>query len=139
MEELSDCNFIAYTYTQEIMAHNFKQLLIWQKSMDLTDLIYDYVETLPRLERFNLIDQMNRSACSIPTNIAEGSGKRTNRHFAEFLSTALTSAFELETQLLICERRNYGNTEMNERGLVKVNEVQKMIFKFRERIAPDLS
>jgi four helix bundle protein len=87
--------------------HNFKNLKIWQKSMDLTDLALYYIADLLANERFNLIDQINRCSCSIPSNIAEGSGKRTINHFSEFLTTALTSAFELETQLLICERRNY--------------------------------
>ncbi len=67
--------------------------------MDLTDLIFDYIKDLPDSERYGLSNQINRCWCSIPSNIAEGSGKRTNTHFAEFLSTALTSSFELETQL----------------------------------------
>ena len=94
------------------MAHNFKQLLIWQKSMDLTDLIFLYCKDLPKEERFNIIDQMNRSSCSIPSNIAEGSGKRTKLQFAEYLSVSLRSSFELETQLLISERRKYGVKEL---------------------------
>ena len=57
--------------------HNFKNLKIWQKVMDLTDLALYYTLDLPANERYNLIDQINRSSCSIPSNIAEGSGKRT--------------------------------------------------------------
>ncbi|MBD1393987.1 four helix bundle protein [Mucilaginibacter glaciei] len=57
--------------------------------MDLTDLIYDYCKALPVEERFNLIDQLNRCSCSIPSNIAEGSGKRTKIHFAEYLTNPL--------------------------------------------------
>lgn len=102
--------------------------------MELTDLTYIYCKELPPDERFNLIDQINRCSCSIPSNIAEGSGKRTNTHNAEFLSTALTSSFELETQLLICKRREYGNNERLNDCLVLVEEVQKMIFAFREHI-----
>ncbi len=102
--------------------------------MDLTDLIFDYVKDLPANERYNLINQLNRCSCSIPSNIAEGSGKRTNIHFAEFLSTALTSAFELETQLLICERRKYGNIEKLNNSLTLASEMQKMIFSFRDYI-----
>lgn len=83
--------------------HNFKSLKIWQKAMDLTDLALYYIGNLPSLERFNLIDQINRASCSIPSDIAEGSGKRTINHFSEFLTTALTSSFELETHLLVCE------------------------------------
>jgi four helix bundle protein len=102
--------------------------------MDLTDAIFLYNKDLPNSERYNLIDQMNRSSCSIPANIAEGSGKRSKLQFSEFLSIALTSAFELETQLLICERRKYGKAANLEQALSLVNEVQKMIFIFRELI-----
>lgn len=102
--------------------------------MELTDLTYSYCKDLPIDERFNLINQINRCSVSIPSNIAEGSGKRTNIHIAEFLSTALTSSYELETQLLICKRRTYGQLEKLERCLSLVEEVQKMIFSFREHI-----
>ena len=102
--------------------------------MDLTDLTYDYCKGLPSDERFCLIDQLNRCSCSVPSNIAEGSGKRTNIHFGEFLTTALTSSYEVETQLLICERRKYGSTDKLKDCLELVVEVQKMIFSFRERI-----
>jgi four helix bundle protein len=114
--------------------HNFKNLKIWQKAMDLTDLVLYYIEGLPVNERFNLIDQINRCSCSVPSNIAEGSGKRTNNHFAEFLTTALTSSFELETQLLICERRKYGDTEKLRNCLELTTELQKMIFSFRDNL-----
>jgi len=102
--------------------------------MDLTDLAFDYIKDLPVNERYNLIDQINRCSCSIPSNVAEGSGKRTNTHFAEFLSTALTSSFELEIQLLICERRQYGNEEKRNNCLALTSEVQKMLFTFRDYI-----
>lgn len=98
--------------------------------MDLTDLALYYTEDLPLRERFNLIDQINRSSCSIPSNIAEGSGKRTANHFSEFLTRALTSAFELETQLLICERRKYGDAEKLKNCLQLTEEV----FAFRDNL-----
>jgi four helix bundle protein len=114
--------------------HNFKNLKIWQKALDFTDLTYDYCKGLPADERFCLIDQLNRSSCSIPSNIAEGSGKRTKNHFGEFLTTALTSSYEAETQLIICERRAYGSKEKLKVCLELVVELQKMIFSFREYI-----
>lgn len=116
------------------MAHNFKQLLIWQKSMDLTDLIFLYCKDLPKDERFNLIDHMNRASGSIPSNIAEGTGKRSKLQFAEYLSISLSSSYELETQLLISERRAYGKKELLKQACDLVTEVQKMIFSFREKI-----
>src|SRR4051812_7672135 len=93
------------------MKHNFKKLAIWQRAMDLTDLTFDYCKDLPKEERYNLTDQINRCSCSIPSNIAEGSGKSTQKYFAEFLSTSLSSSYELETQLLICERLAYGQAD----------------------------
>lgn len=116
------------------MAHNFKQLVIWQKAMDLTDLTFEYCKELPKDERFNLIDQMNRSSCSIPSNIAEGSGKRSKLEFAYYLSISRGSAYELETQLLICNRRKYGKAELRTKALNTLEEIQKMIFTYRERI-----
>lgn len=103
-------------------------------AMDLTDKIYDYTPSLPEIEKYNLIVQLNKCAVSIPSNIAEGSGKRTPSHFAEFLSTALTSSYEMETQLLICERRRYGNSKELSDVIEFVIELQKKIFNFRESI-----
>ncbi len=102
--------------------------------MDLTDLAFYYIQDLPGNEKFNLADQINRCSCSIPSNIAEGSGKRTLNHFSEFLTTALTSSFELETQLLICERRSYGNPKKLKECLTLTLELQKMIFAFRDNL-----
>ena len=117
--------------------HNFKKLIIWQEAMDLCEMIYTYTETLPNKEKFNLITQLERCSVSIPSNIAEGSGKRTNNHFAEFLTTSLTSSYEAETQLLICGRRKYGNEIDLNKLLEKVTVLQSKIFSFREKIIND--
>lgn len=79
--------------------------------MSFCDQLYCYTESLPGKEKYNLVSQLEKCGVSIPSNIAEGSGKRTNIHFAEFLTTSLTSSFEAETQLLICRKRNYGKAE----------------------------
>lgn len=102
--------------------------------MDLSDMIFAYCDGLPNREKYNLIDQLNRCSVSIPSNIAEGSGKRTKIHFAEFLSTALTSSYEAETQLLICQRRKYGDEKELIKILEYVVELQKMIYNFRETL-----
>ena len=93
---------------EEVKKHNFKKMIIWQEALDMCDSVYQFTENLPSKENFNLISQMERCSVSVPSNIAEGSGKRTNVHFAEFLTTSLTSCYELETQLIICQRRKYG-------------------------------
>ena len=117
-----------------MIKHNFKKLTVWQDAMDICDLIYLYTESLPSKERFNLISQLEKCGVSIPSNISEGSGKRTNIHFAEFLTTALTSAYEMETQLLICERRKYGNAKELRGILNKVVVLQTQISNFRDKI-----
>ncbi|MEI6021431.1 MAG: four helix bundle protein [Bacteroidota bacterium] len=117
--------------------HNFKKLNNWVLGLELCDHVYSFTETLPNKEKYNLISQMERSAVSIPSNIAEGSAKRTNNHFAEFLSTALASSYELETQLLICEKRNFGN--INDRSILlsEVSSLQTKFFNFRNKIIND--
>lgn len=117
------------------MNHNFRELKIWQKGIDLVDICYDFAATLPKEEKYNLVSQITRCACSVPTNIAEGCGKRTSNYFAEFLSTSLGSCFELETHLVICERRNFGNQELRNELTEKINELKNMIFNFREKIS----
>jgi four helix bundle protein len=117
-----------------MIKHNFKKLTIWSDSMDLCDLIYNYTDTLPNKEKYNLVNQLERCAVSVPSNIAEGSGKRTSVHFAEFLTTSLTSSYEIETQLLICERRKYGNEVDLKNILNKVEVLQKQISNFRDKI-----
>ncbi len=116
------------------MNHNFRELKIWQKGIDLVDVCYDFVNDLPKEEKYNLISQITRCACSIPTNIAEGCGKRTPNHFAEYLSTSLGSCFELETHLVICDRRDFEKKEIRIELTEKINELKNMIFNFREKI-----
>ena len=117
-----------------MIKHNFKKLIIWQDAMNFCDAIYIYTESLPNKEKYNLISQLEKCGVSIPSNISEGSGKRTSIHFAEFLTTALTSSYEAETQLLICERRQYGTKQLLEGLLKQVEELQRKIFNFRETV-----
>lgn len=119
------------------MNHNFRELKIWQKGIDLVDLTYDYSATLPKEEKYNLTSQMIRCACSIPSNVAEGCGKRTANHLAEYLSISLGSCFELETHLIICERRDFGKIELREKLKENANELKNMIYSFRDKIMFD--
>lgn len=75
--------------------------------MNLVQSVYEAVAIFPQEERYGLTSQMTRSAVSIPSNIAECAGRNTNREFTHFLSIAMGSMFELETQLLIAERVGY--------------------------------
>lgn len=84
---------------ESIPAQNFKDLLVWQKGMDIAKAIYKLIRDFPVEERFGLVSQMRRAAVSIPSNIAEGQARRTTGEFVQFISHAEGSLAELETQL----------------------------------------
>ncbi len=82
---------------------DFKKLKIWQQGIQIVKHCYDLTNLLPSSERFNLVSQINRAAVSIPSNIAEGSSRKSEKEQSRFLEIALGSCFELETQLIILE------------------------------------
>ena len=102
--------------------------------MDLATEIYQQTNTFPSIERFGLISQMQRSAVSIPSNIAEGSAKSSNKDFSRFLEMSIGSLFELETQLLLATRLNYIDSEVSVSTQNKINELQKMIVGFKNKL-----
>ena len=106
---------------------NFKNYEIWVDSIELTDIIYDLCERFPKNELYQLESQMERAAVSIPSNIAEGAGRRSEAEFAHFLDIALGSAYELETQLIIAKRRKYISEE-------SFNTTDKIIMSLQKRI-----
>ena len=107
--------------------NSYKDLIVWQKSMDLTVEVYHLAKFLPKEETYALSDQMRRSAVSIPSNIAEGQGRNSTRDFVRFLSIARGSQTELETQLLICERLGYISSEKLKIAIELCDEVNKML------------
>jgi four helix bundle protein len=84
---------------------HYRDLLVWQKAMDLANGIYKVTESLPKSEVLGLQSQMRRAAVSIPSNIAEGHGRLNDGHFRQFLASARGSIFELQTQLEIAAAR----------------------------------
>ncbi len=108
--------------------HNFKELLVWQKAMDLVAFTYKLTDFFPKEEKFGLISQIQRCSVSIPSNIAEGSGRVSSKEFQHFISIALGSSFELETQVILAYKFNYiSEQQMSEFDLL-VRPVQKMSF-----------
>ncbi|HUH32527.1 MAG TPA: four helix bundle protein [Daejeonella sp.] len=107
--------------------HNFKDLRVWQKSIDLTTEIYAMLSYFPAEEKFGLVSQMKRAAVSIPSNIAEGAGRNSNKEFKHFLSISLGSLFEIETQLIIANRLRLINTEVTQELNIKISDLQRMI------------
>ena len=116
------------------MAADFKDLLVWQKSMDLVELVYHLVRRLPKEEQFELASQMRRAVVSIPSNIAEGQGRKTAREFLRFLSIARGSRAELETQLLLAQRLGYLTKEQIEPAVLLYNEVGRMLHSLMQSI-----
>lgn len=86
--------------------HNFKELKVWNNSMELAAELYKITENFPSGEKFGITSQMRRASVSIPSLIAEGAGRTINKDFSNFLSMALGSCYELETQLLLSKRLN---------------------------------
>ena len=113
---------------------NFRQYDVWIDSMELVNRIYKVVEEFPTNERFTLVSQMTRSAISIPSNIAEGSSRSSEQDFARFLEFSLGSAYELETQVIIAERRKYINQVESLTILDKLISLQKRIGGLRKSI-----
>ncbi|QXV66981.1 four helix bundle protein [Mucilaginibacter sp. 21P] len=86
-----------------MLNHNFRQLRIRVDSVELTKAIYQFTQKCPGEHKFGLSSQLYRAAVSIPSNIAEGSARKTNKDFSHFLTMSLGSAFELETQMIVAQ------------------------------------
>ena len=109
---------------------SYKKLLVWEKSIDLVECIYRYTHSFPEGEKFGLTSQLRRSAVSIPSNIAEGHGRKSDADFARFLRIAYGSSSELETQLLISFRLKLLPQKEYDEVIMKLTEIRKMLNKF---------
>ena len=109
--------------------HNFRELEVWKKSIELTTIYYKISKSFPKEELFGLTSQSRRSLVSVSSNIAEGAGRDTDKQFVQFLSIALASSFEFETQLLISFNLEYVNLENFELLLSHLKHVQNMLVK----------
>ncbi len=108
--------------------HNFKELKVWQKAVELATHIYEATKNFPKDEKFGLTSQIRRSVVSISSNIAEGAGRNSNKEFKLFLNYAYGSCSELETQLIISKNLDFLNTDSLSILSDSINEIQKMIF-----------
>jgi len=113
---------------------NFKNLKVWQKGFDIATKSFSLVSAFPKEERFGLSSQITRCAVSIPSNIAEGSSRSSEKDYTRFLEISLGSAFEMETQLLIADAINYGVKEDRDALLKDLDEEQKMLIGFIKKI-----
>jgi len=114
--------------------HNFKELKIWQKGRNFVKEIYLTVSKFPPEEKFALTSQMKRAVISIPSNIAEGAGRRTDKDFLRFLDIANGSAFELETHIYLAYDLDFINEETLNNLITNIEEIEKMIFGFKKTL-----
>ena len=115
--------------------HNFKQLQVWQMAMSMVKDIYVAISNFPPEEKYGLAQQLRRSAVSIPSNIAEGSGRNSAIDFARFLSIANGSAYELETHLIICQEVGLLSADDTHTIQIQLEAVQKMITKLIQKFS----
>jgi len=113
---------------------DFKRLKVWQQGMEITLLCYELVRAFPKEEKYGLISQITRFASSIPANIAEGSSRKSDKEYAHFLQISLGSCFELETHILLAEVLNFGILNTRKSILYKIDEEQKMLIGFINRL-----
>jgi four helix bundle protein len=110
------------------MAKSYRELLVWQKGVQLSVLVYRLSKEFPREETYGLSNQMRRAAVSIPSNIAEGAGRLNTREYKQYLGVARGSSFELQTQLTIARELGFGDLEQLEEADATCNEIGRMLF-----------
>ena len=113
--------------TKKINMNGYRDLIVWQKSMNLVTLIYGLILKLPDDEKFGLTSQVKRSAISIPSNIAEGYGRHYKKDYSRFLQIARGSLFENQTQLEIAINLDFIKTEDLQEIKELSIEVEKML------------
>jgi four helix bundle protein len=118
------------------MAHSFRDLTVWQKSMQLTVAIYRLSRDFPPEEIYGLTSQIRRAAMSVPSNIAEGHGRLNTAEFRQFLGIARASNFELQTQLEIARSLHFGNLKLVDESEGLSHEVGKMIYSILDSTKP---
>ena len=107
--------------------NSYKELTLWQKSIDLVEQIFKITDKFPKSELYGLVSQMRRAAVSIPSNIAEGAGRQHTKEFIQFLAVAEGSATELETQLIIALRLKFIDNKDYEVVSALLLEIFKML------------
>lgn len=114
--------------------HKVEDLKIWQKSIELAKATYLLISELPSDEKFGLTSQIKRSAISIPSNIAEGTGRNSQKEFKHFLSIANGSTYELQTQLLLVIELNLIHKDKVQPIIELCIEIQKMNYVFQQKL-----
>ena len=114
--------------------HHLEQLKVWKLAMEIAKDVYIITKDFPSEEKFGLTSQVRRAAVSIASNIAEGAGRYSDKEFAQFLSIASGSSFEVRTQLLLSEQLVFSSNENLIDVLNKLSELERMILGLRKSL-----
>ncbi len=112
----------------------YKDLIVWQKGMQLVTAIYQITKTFPKDEVYGLVSQIRRSAISIPSNIAEGYGRKSTGDYLRFLQITMASLFEMQTQLEIAKNLEYIDRQRFNELYEMSREIERMLSRLIERI-----
>lgn len=115
--------------------NNYKELKVWQKSVDLAIKVYEVTQAFPKEEVYGLTSQIRKSAVSFPSNIAEGSGRNSRKEFNQFLGISHGSSYELDTQLIIASKVGFLDGEAFKSLQEDLIEVQKMNYGLKSTLA----
>ena len=116
------------------MIQSFKDLIVWQKAMEMASEVYSITKQLPKEEIFSLASQIRRAAVSVPSNIAEGYGRDSKKEYLHFLSIANGSVCELETQLLLCVHIHYLSEQDIQPILNLLSEIGKILIAITKKL-----
>jgi len=115
--------------------HRYKELKFWQFSRMFCVEIYNLTNSFPKDEKFGLVSQLRRAAVSIPSNIAEGASRKSDKDFSRFVEIALGSCYEIETQLLISNDLNYLSNQNLTQMQENLTQIIKMMSKFKTTLS----
>lgn len=115
--------------------HNFRELKVWKISIQFSKLIFTITKVFPSEHKFGTANQMFRCAVSIPSNIAEGCGRKSNNELKQFISISIGSAFELETQIIIAKEVDLISQEQYEILETQIKEIQRMLTGFLKSLS----
>lgn len=116
------------------MVLSYKDLIVWQKGMDLAELVYQFTAKYPKEESYSLTNQMRRAAVSIVSNIAEGKGRESKQEYLHFLAISQGSLTELETQILLSIRLRYLSETDAQTQLSLCDEIGRMLNTMRTKL-----
>lgn len=120
--------------SERVKVKSYRDLKVWQKSMDFVEMIYVCTERFPKAETYGIISQIRRAAVSLPSNIAEGSVRKSTKEFIRFVNMAYGSVAELETQVMISRRLNFLAAEEADKAADTLKEIGLMLASLRNSL-----